>query len=126
MSRNLSLSLAGLLFAGVLGIRSFSGVPSPSEPSIRFTDVAHKAGIDIPMINGGAVTKKYAFESTGSGVALIDYDRDSYPDIFVVNGSVLESSAPGAAPTNHLFRNNRNGTFTDVTARAGVASSGWG
>src|SRR5882672_8133101 len=127
MSRNLTCSLAGLVFAGsVLGIRSFSGAPHPAGPSIRFIDIAEKAGIDIPMINGGAMEKKYAFESTGSGVALIDYDRDGYPDIFLVNGSQLEGLAPSSAPTNHLFHNNRDGTFTDVTARAGVASSGWG
>jgi hypothetical protein len=77
------------------------------------------------MVNGGAETKKYAFESTGSGVAVIDYDGDGWPDIFVVNGSRLEAFAPNAAPTNHLFRNNRDGTFTDVTSRAGVESSGW-
>ena len=77
------------------------------------------------MTNGPG-TKKYAFESTGSGVALIDYDRDGYPDIFLVSGSRLEGFAPSSAPTNHLFHNNRDGTFTDVTARAGVGSSGWG
>jgi len=127
MSRNLSFSLAGLLFATcALGIRIFSGAPSPQPPSTRFTDVAHKAGIDAPMVNGGAVTKKYAFESTGSGVAVIDYDRDGYPDIFLVNGSRLESFDASSAPTNHLFHNNRDGSFTDVTVRASVASSGWG
>jgi hypothetical protein len=116
-----------LLFAAsVLVIRNFSGAPLPPSPLVRFTDVAQKAGIDVRMINGGAPTKKYIFESTGSGVALIDYDRDGYPDIFLVNGSRLEGFAPSAAPTNHLFHNNRDGTFTDVTARAGVASSGWG
>ena len=78
------------------------------------------------MINGGAETKKYAFESTGSGVALIDYDGDGYPDIFLVNGSRLGGFATGSIPTNHLFHNNRDGTFMDVTARAGLASSGWG
>jgi len=77
------------------------------------------------MING-AGTKKYIFESTGSGVALIDYDRDGYLDIFLVNGTQLEGFTPSSAPTNHLFHNNGNGTFTDVTAGAGVASSGWG
>jgi enediyne biosynthesis protein E4 len=80
----------------------------------------------VRMVNGGADTKKYAFESTGSGVALIDYDSDSWPDIFLINGSRLEALGPDAAPTNHLFHNNRNGTFTDVTARAGIASFGWG
>lgn len=79
------------------------------------------------MVNGGAETKKYAFESTGSGVALIDYDGDGYQDIFLVNGSRWQRFAPSPAPpTNHLFHNNQDGTFTDVTGRAGVASSGWG
>jgi hypothetical protein len=78
------------------------------------------------MVNGGTQTKKYIFESTGSGAALIDYDHDGYPDIFLVNGSRSERFAKGSAPTSHLFHNNRNGMFTDVTARAGVVSSGWG
>src|SRR5690348_13884235 len=107
MFRNLSFSLAGLLFAAsVLEIPRFSGAPRPPGPSVRFTDVAQKAGIDVQMINGPG-TKKYAFESTGSGVALIDYDRDGYPDIFLVNGSRLEGFTQGSAPTNHLFHNNR-------------------
>jgi enediyne biosynthesis protein E4 len=93
---------------------------------MRFVDVAQKAGIAVPMVNGGAETKKYIFESTGSGVALIDYDRDGYPDIFLVNGSRLEGFEHKAAPTNHLFHNNRNGTFTDAGVGAGVAASGWG
>jgi hypothetical protein len=125
MSRNLRLGLAALLFAvSVFVLPNFSGARPPS-PSVRFTDAAQKAGIDVPIINGPG-TKKYAFESTGSGVALLDYDRDGYPDIFLVNGSRLEGFDSSSAPTNHLFHNNRDGTFTDVTARAGVGSSGWG
>jgi len=123
----LRLSLIGLLFSAcVLAIHNFFPAPVQTNPLVRFTDVAQKAGIDVPIINGGAQTKKYAFESTGSGVALIDYDSDGWPDIFLINGSRLEGFTQNAAPTNHLFHNNRDGTFTDVTARAGVASSGWG
>ena len=69
---------------------------------------------------------KYIFESTGSGVALIDYDRDGFQDIFLVSGNRLDGVASSLQPTNHLFHNNHNGTFTDVTARSGVANSGWG
>lgn len=125
MCRGVSFSLAGLLIACFLVIRSFSGQP-PNTASARFTDVARKAGICIRMMNGGTETKKYAFESTGSGVGLIDYDRDGYADIFLVTGSRLEGFASDPAPTNHLFHNNHDGTFTDVTSRAGVGSSGWG
>jgi len=125
--RKIALSCAILLFAGcVLLVRSFSTAPSPAPPPVQFTDIAKEAGIDIRMVNGGERTKKYIFESTGSGVALIDYDRDGYQDVFLVNGSRVEAVAGDITPTNHLFRNNRNGTFTDVTHRAGVASSGWG
>src|SRR5712691_11664621 len=93
---------------------------------VRFTNVAEKAGITTRIVNGGETTKKYIFESTGSGVAFIDYDRDGYPDIFLVNGSRLEGFAAGPVATSHLFHNNRDSTFTDVTAKAGVGSSGWG
>ncbi len=75
-------------------------------------------------VNGGAESKKYIVEATGSGVAILDYDRDGWQDIFLVNGTELGS--PKAAPTNHLFHNNHDGTFTDVTAKTGMVSSGWG
>src|SRR6202030_4342866 len=65
-------------------------------------------------------------ETTGCGVAFYDYDNDGWLDIFLVNGSRLEGFPAGSEPTSHLFRNNRDGTFTDVTATAGVAHSGWG
>jgi hypothetical protein len=75
---------------------------------------------------GGTDTKKYIIETTGTGVAIFDYDNDGWPDIFLVNGTTLEGFPPGKAPTNHLYHNNHDGTFTDVTAQAGLAASGWG
>ncbi len=97
-------------------------LPAP----VRFTNVAEKAGITTRIVNGGETTKKYVFESTGSGVAFLDYDHDGYPDIFLVNGSRLEGFAARNAPSNHLYHNNHDGTFTDVTATARLARSGWG
>lgn len=92
-----------------------------------FVDVAAKAGITVRDVNGSATNKQYIVEATGSGVAIIDYDRDGWPDIFLVNGVELHQAANlNKAPTNHLFHNNHDGTFTDVTAKAGMASSGWG
>jgi enediyne biosynthesis protein E4 len=127
VSRRFVFSSTGLAFVGcLLAVRNFFGAPGEHSPSIRFIDIAQKAGIDVSVINGGAETKKYVFESTGSGIGLIDYDNDGYLDIFLVSGSRLEGFERNAAPTNHLFHNNRNGTFTDVSAQAGVATSGWG
>jgi enediyne biosynthesis protein E4 len=96
-----------------------------------FVDVAAKAGLTVRNVNGSEDHKRYIVEATGSGVAILDYDRDGWPDIFLVNGTELpgnESSgpAPKPAPTNHLFHNNHDGTFTDVTAQAGLTSTGWG
>ncbi|HTS71850.1 MAG TPA: VCBS repeat-containing protein, partial [Terriglobia bacterium] len=93
---------------------------------IRFVDAAPAAGLTTRFVNGGETEKKYIWESTGSGIAAIDYDRDGYPDLLIVNGSTLEGFPAGSAPTNHLYHNNRDGTFTDVTAQAGLAHSGWG
>ena len=108
--------------------RSMPGprAPQASAAQVQFTDVAQKAGLNVRVVNGGERTKKYIFESTGSGIAFVDYDRDGYSDIFVVNGSRLEGFPAGASPSNRLFHNNRNGTFTDVTAASGLTSSGWG
>jgi hypothetical protein len=93
-----------------------------------FIDVAAKAGILVRNVNGDPAVKKYIIETTGSGVAILDYDNDGWPDIFLVNGTVLpsEKRAGDPAPTSHLFHNNHDGTFTDVTEKAGLVSTGWG
>src|SRR5258706_4019392 len=97
-----------------------------AKPVVHFTDVAQKAGLTAPVIFGGENTKKYIIETTGTGVAIFDYDNDGWPDIFVVNGTTLEASATGKGPASHLYHNNHDGTFTDVTAKSGLTHTGWG
>jgi len=92
---------------------------------VQFVDIAQASGLTAVTINGGEKTKKYIWESTGSGIAATDYDRDGFWDLFVLNGSVLGGFATGTEPVNHLYRNNHDGTFTDVTTRAGLRQSGW-
>jgi hypothetical protein len=92
-----------------------------------FVDEAAKAGLTAKNVFGGVDTKKYIIETTGTGVAIFDYDNDGWPDIFVVNGTTLDPLPNGAtAPTNHLYHNNHDGTFSDVTEKAGLAHTGWG
>ena len=98
--------------------------PEP-KPLAHFTDVAQRAGLGAPIVFGGVNTKKYIIETTGTGVAVFDYDNDGWPDIFVVNGTSLDA-APANAPTSHLYHNNHDGTFTDVTRKAGLTHTGWG
>ncbi len=93
---------------------------------MNFTDQAEKAGLLSLNVFGGKETKKYIIETTGTGVAIFDYDNDGWPDIFLVNGTTLESSTGQGAPTNHLYHNNHDGTFTDVTKAAGLEATGWG
>src|SRR5215470_11981204 len=96
------------------------------SPLAYFTDIAEKAGLTMTTVFGGVDSKKYIIETTGTGVAIFDYDNDGWPDIFIVNGTTLDAKSSGSAPTNHLFHNNHDGTFTDVTEKAGLRSSGWG
>ena len=105
--------------------------PYPPDPSQTgpawFVDAAGKAGLSVTNVNGGADKKQYILESTGSGVAILDYDGDGWQDIFLVNGMGLHTrEGDKAAPTNHLLRNQHDGTFRDVTTEAGMVSPGWG
>src|SRR5262249_36348707 len=102
------------------------GQSKPAASQIAdFIDVAQKAGLTMMNVFGGKDTKKYIIETTGTGVAIFDYDNDGWPDIFLVNGTTLEGQDNSA--TNHLYRNNHDGSFTDVTKSAGLAGPpGWG
>src|SRR5258705_1622581 len=98
----------------------------PADLGVSFINVGQESGLTVKTIFGGEHKNKYLLETTGCGVAFYDYDNDGWLDIFLVNGSRLEGFPPGKEPTSHLFKNNRDGTFTDVTAKAGLAHSGWG
>ena len=99
------------------------GVPSGRPFNAHFVDVAANAGLRVPVIYGGEVAKKYIIESTGCGCAFIDYDNDGWMDLFILSGTRLGGSPEGT--TNRLYKNNRDGTFTDVTEKAGLHSLGW-
>ncbi len=92
----------------------------------NYVDVASKAGLTAKTVIGGHASKDFLLSTTGGGIALWDYDNDGWLDIFIVNGWGLRDFPKGEEPTNHLYRNNRDGTFTDVTARANLLRSGWG
>ena len=99
--------------------------PAPSgRPFLaRFVDVAAAAGLRAPIVYGGVEGQKYILETIGCGCAFIDYDNDGWMDIFLLSGTRLEGTPEDA--TNRLYRNNRDGTFTDVTAKAGLRGVGW-
>jgi len=99
--------------------KKLSGIPF----NARFTDVAAEAGLTAPIVYGGADRKDYIIEVVGSGVAFFDYDNDGWLDILILGGSRLGEAPHGV--TNRLYRNNRNGTFTDVTKHAGLDRTGW-
>jgi hypothetical protein len=120
---------------GVLGIVSrrfgwLAAEQNAEKPAnalgATFIDVARTAGLNAKTIYGGEHKNKYLLETTGCGVAFYDYDNDGWLDIFLVNGWRLEGFPAGQEPTSHLFKNNRDGTFTDVTAKAGLMHHGWG
>ena len=102
---------------------------SSSEPAgpygVQFRDVADSAGLSHTVFYGGVEQVKYIVEANGCGVAFYDYDNDGWLDVFVLNGSRLGGFPTGQEPSNRLYRNNRDGTFTDVTREAGLVRSGW-
>jgi len=129
------LSLLAGTASGILIFESLCGSKSSAQTqtsvpavgsSIRLEDIAAQAGLTAMNLNGGDEIKRYIIESSGSGVALLDYDGDGLTDIFLVNGTRLSGLPPGPPPTNHLYRNQGNLKFVDVTESAGLSSTGWG
>lgn len=115
-----------------MGVATGNGVATPAKPlppglkppTVRYEDIASSAGLTAVNVSGAEKNKQYIVETTGTGVAIFDYDNDGLPDIFFVNGDRFQND--GAAPTSHLYRNLGGLKFEDVTQKAGVAHSGWG
>ena len=110
-------------------VRRRRGVASPvtgTPLGYSFVDVAKQSGLTAKTIYGGEHKNRYLLETTGCGVAFYDFDHDDWLDLFLVNGTRLEGFAKGSEPVSRLFKNNRDGTFTDITAKSGMTRSGWG
>jgi enediyne biosynthesis protein E4 len=97
--------------------------PSGRPFNARFTDISSSAGLHNPVIYGEIESKKYILEATGCGCAFFDFDNDGWIDIFLLSGTHLDGDPPAA--TNRLYKNNRDGTFTDVTEKARLNATGW-
>ena len=97
-----------------------------AQSPVKFTNITEQAGVHFRHEDGRSY-KKYFPETLGSGVALFDYDNDDDLDLYFVNGANLDSSKEGNLPaTNHLYQNNGDGTFVDVTAESGIGERGYG
>jgi hypothetical protein len=98
--------------------------PSGRPFNAQFTDIAKEAGLVLPVVYGEADHKDYILETVGCGCAFFDYDNDGWMDIFLLSGSSMAGAPSGAS--NRLYKNNRDGTFSDVTEKAGLRFTGWG
>src|SRR6266404_3678945 len=104
------------------GARSVT--PSQAAP-VQFADVTRKAGLSFHLVCG-TPEKRYIMDAMCGGVAAFDFDNDGWVDILLINGSTLEDLRAGKCHPPKLYRNNHDGTFSDVSARAGINFCGWG
>ena len=103
-----------------------AAAPEPASSPVQFVDVAHEAGLKHPNVWGGISNKRLIVETKGSGLAFFDYDNDGWLDIYLTNGNRLDAHWPaGEEPISHLYKNNRDGTFTDVTEKSRLGRTGW-
>jgi hypothetical protein len=122
------LSLLASWLAAQTAQPTKTAAPRVTSGEVYFEDIASQAGLTALNVYGGDTHKDFIIETTGNGAVIFDYDNDGWPDIFLPNGSTVEGFArdKDTAPTGHLYHNNHDGTFTDVTSHAGLARPGWG
>jgi len=130
----IGLIVAAFCIIAVAAPQKPSGRPPLKRPSAKktapagiasFADVTRSAGLDFHL-TCGSLEKRFVMESMCGGIAVFDYDNDGWLDIFLVNGSTLEDMRAGKCHPSKLYRNNHDGTFTDVTAKSGLGHCGWG
>jgi len=123
-----ALAAATLPVRGQMASRGVTGKPRAGFSGLPFNsslvDIAAESGLTAPVIYGGVDTFTYIIEAIGCGAAFLDYDNDDWLDILLLTGKRWDGTTPAGA-TNRLYRNNRNGTFTDVTEKAGLTRAGW-
>ena len=118
-------SLGGAALLPATGFHRLLPIAPPGE--VVFTDITAAAGLSRAVnVSGRRDDKRFILEEMGGGAAFFDYDHDGWLDIFLVNGASLDATPADRKPTSYLFHNNRDGTFTDVTHKAGLTHSGWG
>src|SRR5882672_2482975 len=118
----------GWLIAVLLASLSIASIPGPitnrQPQDVTFTDITERAGVTFKHVS--SPEKKYIVESMSGGVALFDYDNDVYQDIYFVNSLTVDLVKSKGKTKSFLYHNNGDGTFTDVTGKAGVGDIGWG
>jgi hypothetical protein len=122
--RNNSVRICLLILVAVF-VSNATASPTESNAGIQFVDVTQEAGIHWKHVDGRS-GQKYFMETLGSGAAFFDYDADGDSDLYFVNSAPLPGYIAEEIPTNCLYRNNGDGTFTDVTEIAGVGDTGYG
>ena len=125
MKRRNNSACICLLILLIVFARSATASPTDSHAGIQFVDVTQEAGIHYKHMDGRS-GQKYFMETLGSGAAFFDYDADGDADLYFVNGAPLPGYIAEETPTNRLYRNNGDATFTDVTMVAGVGDTGYG
>jgi tetratricopeptide (TPR) repeat protein len=127
------MTTAGITLSAVILAAALAGAPEDAAPTPRFIDAAASSGLEFRVRNS-PTSRKYLIETMGGGVAILDYDNNGWADVFFVNGAALRDPQPDSAPPdktapdfwNRLYRNNRDGTFTDVTQQSGLRGAGYG